>query len=237
MRTAATLVSEFYNFLKEVIEVLEESQERLNFAFKKMDFLKNNFPLIKELQNHLQEGQQILTEIVGEEEQEKEEEEKSIFFPELISAKDRLMDMRTLELKELVSVGEKAMPQLSSMLTELAEADLAIKKALEAAKELEKATGVAKENEEKDEIHQFFSRLRIQRVENVLEGLSMRSRRCLEDLKIEYLWQLVQKSEKDLLKVRNFGKKSLSEIKEKLAKLGLGLGMIVNDNTYLYLNK
>lgn len=40
-----------------------------------------------------------------------------------------------------------------------------------------------------------------------------------------YIYELVQKSEAELLKTKNFGRKSLEEIKEKLAKMGLHIGM------------
>jgi DNA-directed RNA polymerase subunit alpha len=55
--------------------------------------------------------------------------------------------------------------------------------------------------------------------------LSVRSSNCLRSAKISVLGQLVIRSEQDMLKTRNFGKKSLSEIKEKLAEYGLTLGM------------
>ena len=53
--------------------------------------------------------------------------------------------------------------------------------------------------------------------------LSVRARRCLETLGIRTLGELVQRTEQELLEVRNFGQTSLSEIKEQLAKYGLTL--------------
>lgn len=53
--------------------------------------------------------------------------------------------------------------------------------------------------------------------------LSVRARRCLESLGIKTLGELVQRTEQELLEVRNFGQTSLSEIKEQLAKYGLTL--------------
>jgi len=55
--------------------------------------------------------------------------------------------------------------------------------------------------------------------------LSVRSANCLQNAGIEAIWQLVEKSEAEMLKTKNFGRKSLNEIKEILAELGLSLGM------------
>lgn len=55
--------------------------------------------------------------------------------------------------------------------------------------------------------------------------LSVRSANCLQNAGIEFIWQLVEKSEAEMLKTKNFGRKSLNEIKEILAELGLSLGM------------
>ncbi len=55
--------------------------------------------------------------------------------------------------------------------------------------------------------------------------LSVRSINCMKAIKIEVLGDLVTKSEADILRTRNFGKKSLTEIREKLQKYGLSLGM------------
>jgi len=55
--------------------------------------------------------------------------------------------------------------------------------------------------------------------------LSVRSANCLQNAGIEYIYQLVEKSEAEMLKTKNFGRKSLNEIKEILAELGLSLGM------------
>lgn len=59
--------------------------------------------------------------------------------------------------------------------------------------------------------------------------LSVRSANCLKNDNIVYIGDLVQKSENDMLKTPNFGRKSLNEIKEILTNLGLGLGMAVTD--------
>jgi len=55
--------------------------------------------------------------------------------------------------------------------------------------------------------------------------LSVRSNNCLKSAGLERIYELVQKTEDDLLKTKNFGRKSLAEIKETLANLGLGLNL------------
>ena len=55
--------------------------------------------------------------------------------------------------------------------------------------------------------------------------LSVRAANCLNNANITSVGQLAMKSEAEMLKYRNFGKKSLNEIKDKLVELGLGLGM------------
>jgi len=55
--------------------------------------------------------------------------------------------------------------------------------------------------------------------------LSVRAANCLNNANITSVGQLAMKSEAEMLKYRNFGKKSLNEIKDKLGELGLGLGM------------
>jgi DNA-directed RNA polymerase subunit alpha len=55
--------------------------------------------------------------------------------------------------------------------------------------------------------------------------LSVRSANCLQNANITLIGELVQKSEQDMLKTKNFGRKSLKEIKEILATMGLSLGM------------
>jgi DNA-directed RNA polymerase subunit alpha len=57
--------------------------------------------------------------------------------------------------------------------------------------------------------------------------LSVRSANCLKNDNIVYIGDLVQKTEAEMLRTPNFGRKSLNEIKEVLAHMGLGLGMEV----------
>lgn len=59
--------------------------------------------------------------------------------------------------------------------------------------------------------------------------LSVRSANCLQNANIRFIGELVQKSEADMLKTKNFGRKSLREIKDILAKMGLTLGMSVDN--------
>ena len=55
--------------------------------------------------------------------------------------------------------------------------------------------------------------------------LSVRSANCLKNDNIVYIGDLVQKTEAEMLRTPNFGRKSLNEIKEVLAKMGIHLGM------------
>jgi DNA-directed RNA polymerase subunit alpha len=59
---------------------------------------------------------------------------------------------------------------------------------------------------------------------NELE-LSVRAANCLRNASIRYIGELVQKTEQEMLKTKNFGRKSLNEIKEILGEMGLHLGM------------
>jgi DNA-directed RNA polymerase subunit alpha len=81
-------------------------------------------------------------------------------------------------------------------------------------KEVEKSTESPKFNEN------FF------RSVDDLE-LSVRSANCLKNANIRYIGELVMKTEAEMLKTKNFGRKSLNEIKEILNEMGLGLGMKV----------
>jgi DNA-directed RNA polymerase subunit alpha len=58
--------------------------------------------------------------------------------------------------------------------------------------------------------------------------LSVRSANCLQNADIKYIGELVQRSEAEMLKTKNFGRKSLLEIKELLSEMGLGLGMALS---------
>jgi DNA-directed RNA polymerase subunit alpha len=58
--------------------------------------------------------------------------------------------------------------------------------------------------------------------------LSVRSANCLKNANIRYIGELVSRSEAEMLKTKNFGRKSLNEIKEILSNMGLSLGMKVD---------
>ena len=55
--------------------------------------------------------------------------------------------------------------------------------------------------------------------------LTVRSANCLQNADIKFIGELVQKTEQEMLKTKNFGRKSLNEIKEFLHEMGLSLGM------------
>src|ERR1700728_3955575 len=59
--------------------------------------------------------------------------------------------------------------------------------------------------------------------------LSVRSYNCLKNANISTIGELVQKTEPEMLKTKNFGRKSLNEIKEILAQMGLSLGMRIDE--------
>jgi DNA-directed RNA polymerase subunit alpha len=58
--------------------------------------------------------------------------------------------------------------------------------------------------------------------------LSVRSYNCLKNANIQTIGDLVQKTEAEMLRTKNFGRKSLNEIKEILAGLGLSFGMKID---------
>ncbi len=68
-----------------------------------------------------------------------------------------------------------------------------------------------------------FNRNLLRKVDEL--ELSVRSANCLKNDNIVYIGDLVQKSESEMLRTPNFGRKSLNEIKEVLQQMGLGLGM------------
>src|SRR6202522_1481421 len=60
--------------------------------------------------------------------------------------------------------------------------------------------------------------------------LSVRSYNCVKNANIATIGELIQKTEAEMLKTKNFGRKSLNEIKEILAQMGLSLGMKIDEN-------
>ena len=59
--------------------------------------------------------------------------------------------------------------------------------------------------------------------------LSVRSANCLQNANIRFIGELVQRTEAEMLKTKNFGRKSLNVIKEVLASMGLSLGMTIDN--------
>lgn len=86
--------------------------------------------------------------------------------------------------------------------------------------------GEAKPQVRKDEERREINKNLFRSV-NELE-LSVRAANCLKNANIKTIADLVQRTEMEMLKTKNFGKKSLNEIKEILAEMGLGLGMKVD---------
>ncbi|MCW5554080.1 MAG: DNA-directed RNA polymerase subunit alpha [Verrucomicrobiae bacterium] len=78
---------------------------------------------------------------------------------------------------------------------------------------------VDKQDEEKSKLKKLLN-MSVNEIE-----LSVRAANCLNNANITTVGQLAMKSEQEMLKYRNFGKKSLNEIKDKLSALGLALGM------------
>ena len=80
------------------------------------------------------------------------------------------------------------------------------------------------ENESED-VHEElpFNKNLLRKVDEL--ELSVRSANCLKNDNIVYIGDLVQKTEAEMLRTPNFGRKSLNEIKEVLAKMGIHLGM------------
>ena len=70
-----------------------------------------------------------------------------------------------------------------------------------------------------------FNKVLLKKVDEL--ELSVRANNCLKNDNITYIGELVQKTENDMLKTPNFGRKSLNEIKEQLGLMGLYLGMEV----------
>jgi len=77
--------------------------------------------------------------------------------------------------------------------------------------------------EDREELSPRFNDNLNRRVDEL--ELSVRSANCLANANIRYIGELVQKTEAEILKTKNFGRKSLNEIKEILAEMGLSLGM------------
>jgi DNA-directed RNA polymerase subunit alpha len=86
---------------------------------------------------------------------------------------------------------------------------------------------VEEEEPKAEEPKSRFNENLFRRIEEI--ELSVRSANCLENADIKYIGELVQKSEAEMLRTKNFGRKSLNEIKEILAEMGLALGMKIEE--------
>jgi DNA-directed RNA polymerase subunit alpha len=87
-------------------------------------------------------------------------------------------------------------------------------------------SGPAESEEEKEPLRETAAVLNENLFRPIEEiNFSVRSANCLQSADIRYVGELVQKTENDLLKTKNFGRKSLNEIKETLHSMGLELGM------------
>src|SRR6202030_3139264 len=84
---------------------------------------------------------------------------------------------------------------------------------------------VDKQDEEKTKLKKLLG-MSVNEIE-----LSVRAANCLNNANITTVGQLAMKTEAEMLKYRNFGKKSLNEIKDKLSTLGLTLGMTFEADT------
>ncbi|MBN1829181.1 MAG: DNA-directed RNA polymerase subunit alpha [Deltaproteobacteria bacterium] len=88
-----------------------------------------------------------------------------------------------------------------------------------------------------DESDEFGDSERIDNLDELNENLfksvdelelSVRSANCLKNAGIQFIGELVQKTELEMLKTKNFGRKSLNEIKDMLGEMGLSLGMKID---------
>jgi DNA-directed RNA polymerase subunit alpha len=86
-------------------------------------------------------------------------------------------------------------------------------------------TGTAAADEHKPEIRNENLNRSVEELE-----LSVRSYNCLKNANIQTIGELVQKTEAEMLKTKNFGRKSLNEIKEILSSMGLSLGMKIDEH-------
>ena len=86
------------------------------------------------------------------------------------------------------------------------------------------------EEEVEEEVNEDIVRIRRMLDKSVEElELSVRSSNCLRAAEIKTIGDLVQKSEPEMLKYRNFGRKSLKEIQDILGEMGLAFGMVISE--------
>jgi DNA-directed RNA polymerase subunit alpha len=102
-----------------------------------------------------------------------------------------------------------------SQAAQLVQGHMDIYSRLSTVEEMEDLTEAEAEPEEESVLDQSIDSLE----------LSIRSMNCLKNANIRTLRDLVARSEKDMVEIRNFGEKSLKEVRDKLEVLGLGFGM------------
>jgi DNA-directed RNA polymerase subunit alpha len=90
-------------------------------------------------------------------------------------------------------------------------------------KEEEEVVVVEEEEEEVSVFHEYLD-MRVSELD-----LPVRAANCLRSANITYIGELVQRNEKDMVDIKNFGKKSLTDINEVLSQRGLSLGMVIQD--------
>ena len=101
-------------------------------------------------------------------------------------------------------------------------------KYFEIGEELERKVTETTEIESEDDARRREMREKLALPVSVLDP-SVRAENCLAAENVQTIGDLVRRSEPEMLKVRNFGKTSLKEIKKKLADMGLGFGMNIED--------
>jgi len=125
-------------------------------------------------------------------------------------------DKLTIEIETNGSITPKdALAYAASMLREQLSIFIHFENAPEDAPTKEK-------DEEKEKLRELLDRS-VDELE-----LSVRSHNCLKNANIRTIGELVQKTESEILKTKNFGRKSLNEIKEILQQMGLTLGMQID---------
>ena len=108
-------------------------------------------------------------------------------------------------------------------IVKMVEEDLKLSKILNRKSSVEFETGHKEISEETNRLRKLLN-MSVNEIE-----LSVRAANCLNNANINTAGELAMKTEQEMLKYRNFGKKSLNEIKAKLEQLGLSLGQKINE--------
>lgn len=178
----------------------------------------------------LKDARATLTEVVDEAELKRQDQLQRILNTPITDFELSVRSQKCLEQMNIKTLGDLTRVTEQDLLARknFGETSLAEIKAIMAQKGLR--LGQALEEEEvaaatagaarRRELAEMASKLATP-LSNL--GLSVRSRRCMEELGLVTVGDLVQKTEEDLLACRNFGQVSLKEVKEKLSELGLTL--------------